>query len=252
MKNTLLKSTLAVAAVFGMANVANADIDNKDNAKAGEIYRWETNATEEYTQLLEPADGVYIVKTHSNDSDPWSSQFFIVFSDENLPAGTNVELSFEYKCEGDSVTFNAQGHANPHTYVNNDGWADLSAGPEDDWKEYSGIVALTGDIRTFAVNASIAKKDATLMLRNILISVDGDDLIDTKSLVKTAVNEDAAVAAFVAGDVLFASEAANIVVYNINGVAVLSANNATSLDLANLKAGLYIAKVGDKAIKFAK
>ena len=68
----------------------------------------------------------------------------------------------------------------------------------------------------------------------------------------TAVSEVAAIKAYVANDVLFASEAADVVVYNINGVAVKSAKNVTSLNVADLKAGLYIAKVGNATVKFVK
>lgn len=67
----------------------------------------------------------------------------------------------------------------------------------------------------------------------------------------TAISEAASVNAFVANNVLYASEASDIVVYNINGVAVLSAK-ASSLDLNSLKAGLYVAKVNGAAVKFVK
>ena len=250
MKNTLLKSTLAIAAVFGMASAANAEIDNPAGAKAGEIYRYEANGSD-YEQLLNPSDGIYITQTHANDANDWDSQFFIVFADAVVSAGTPISISFEYKKEGDPVQFGAQGHGDPHSYVNNDGWQALDA--TDDWQEFSTDIEATGEIRTLAVNASIARAqggEAPLMLRNIVVEVNYEEVINTAS--GSAVDEVAAVNAFVAGNVLYASEAANIVVYNINGVAVLSASNATSLDLANLNAGLYIAKVGDKAIKFAK
>ena len=68
----------------------------------------------------------------------------------------------------------------------------------------------------------------------------------------TAVSETAAMKAYVANDVLYASEAADVVVYNINGVAVKSAKNVTSLNVADLKAGLYIAKFGNATVKFVK
>lgn len=67
----------------------------------------------------------------------------------------------------------------------------------------------------------------------------------------SAIAEAATVNAFVANNVLYASEASDIVVYNINGVAVLSAK-ASSLDLNSLKAGLYVAKVNGAAVKFVK
>ena len=66
------------------------------------------------------------------------------------------------------------------------------------------------------------------------------------------VSETAAMKAYVANDVLYASEAADVVVYNINGVAVKAAKNVTSLNVADLKAGLYIAKFGNATVKFVK
>lgn len=68
----------------------------------------------------------------------------------------------------------------------------------------------------------------------------------------TAINDAAAIKAFVANDVLYASEAADVVIYNINGVAVKSAKNAINVNVSDLKAGLYIAKVGNATIKFVK
>jgi len=68
----------------------------------------------------------------------------------------------------------------------------------------------------------------------------------------TAVTDAAALKAYVANDVIYASEAADVVVYNVNGVAVKSAKNVTSLNVADLKAGLYIAKFGNATVKFVK
>lgn len=68
----------------------------------------------------------------------------------------------------------------------------------------------------------------------------------------TAISDAAAVKAFFANDVLYVSEAADVVVYNVNGVAVKSAKNAKSVNVADLKAGLYIAKVGNATVKFVK
>ena len=68
----------------------------------------------------------------------------------------------------------------------------------------------------------------------------------------SAVADVAAMKAYVANDVIYASEAADVVVYNINGVAVKAAKNVTTLNVADLKAGLYIAKVGNATVKFVK
>jgi len=68
----------------------------------------------------------------------------------------------------------------------------------------------------------------------------------------TAVADAAALKAYVANDVIYASEAADVFVYNVNGVVVKSAKNVTSLNVADLKAGLYIAKFGNATVKFVK
>lgn len=54
------------------------------------------------------------------------------------------------------------------------------------------------------------------------------------------------------GDNVVLSAAADINVYNINGALVKDAKAATSLSLADLSKGMYIIKVGQKAIKFNK
>ncbi|MBO7432173.1 MAG: T9SS type A sorting domain-containing protein [Salinivirgaceae bacterium] len=88
--------------------------------------------------------------------------------------------------------------------------------------------------------------------RNIVIKIGKKTTLEYYMASTSAVDEVAAVNAFVAGDVLYASEAADVVVYNISGVAVKAAKNVTSLSVSDLKAGLYIAKVGNKTIKFVK
>ena len=166
MKTSILNFTkhiIAIATVFGMAtNIANAEIANKDNAKAGEIYRWEANNPGDYEQLCEPENGVYGLFVYAADANPWDSQFYLVFADAVVPAGTPIHIKFEYrKAEGSGVVqFNAQGHANPHSYVNNDGWATLEA--TEDWQEYEGEFETTNGIRSFAVNASIGREKGTL------------------------------------------------------------------------------------------
>ncbi|MBO7594881.1 MAG: T9SS type A sorting domain-containing protein [Salinivirgaceae bacterium] len=180
MKKTLLKSMLAFAVMFGMAsNVAKAEIDNKDNARKGEVYRWESNNPGDYDQLCEPDNGVYGLYTYAADAADWDSQFFLVFADEVLPSGKTVHISFDYK-KGDegAVQFNAQGHANPHTYVNNDGFAPLTC--TDDWQTLDTTITTSGEIRTFALNCSMARADGILLLRNILIEVNFEEALATE------------------------------------------------------------------------
>lgn len=178
MKNILLKS-LAVAAMFGAASTAFAgDIPGAATATAGMIGRHETAS--DVNEWVEPANGVYGIHVFAADANDWDSQFFIVFADKNVKSGTPIEVAFEYrKAEGSGVVkFNAQGHADPHAYVNNDGWATLEA--TEEWTEYTGSFEASGEIRTLAVNASIGREDGTLYLRNIVITVDGDEVVVTK------------------------------------------------------------------------
>ena len=178
MKNILLKS-MAVAAMFGMATSAFAgDIPGKETAKAGDIGRHETAS--DVNEWVNPDNGVYGIHVFAVDANAWDSQFFIVFADAVVPAGTPIDVKFEYrKAEGSGVVkFNAQGHADPHSYVNNDGWGELEA--TEEWQTYEGSFETSGEIRTLAVNASIGKEDGTLYMRNIVISVNYDDVVVTK------------------------------------------------------------------------
>lgn len=191
MKKTLL-SILAVAALLGTANVANAEIDNPKGAKAGEIYRWEANNPGEYDQKCDVSKGIVGLFTYAADANPWDSQFFIVIANDIIPAGTNVSVKFEYrKGEGSgTVKFNAQGHGDPHSYVNNNGWGELEA--TEEWQSYE-TEFLVGHpdgkpqdtpaadakgIRTLAVNASIGQQNGTLYLRNINIEVNYEPVFE--------------------------------------------------------------------------
>lgn len=173
------KRLMAVAAVFSMATSAFAgDIPGKETAKAGDIGRHETAS--DVNEWVNPENGVYGLHVFAADENPWDSQFFIVFSDKVVPAGTPIEIKFEYrKAEGSgTVKFNAQGHADPHSYVNNDGWGELEA--TEDWQTYEAEIEASGEIRTLAVNASIGRENGTLYMRNIVITVNYDDAVVTK------------------------------------------------------------------------
>lgn len=69
---------------------------------------------------------------------------------------------------------------------------------------------------------------------------------------ETAISDAAAngLNAYVANGVVYASEAANIVVYNVNGVACKVANNASSVNVDDLNSGLYIVKVSANGKSF--
>jgi hypothetical protein len=120
---------------------------------------------------------------------------------------------------------------------------------------FEGLVGEWGqDSIRIQLNLGGADNDGVFNIKNMKLELDGKVVKEwfTEAAEGTAIAEEAAVKAFVANNVIFASEAADVVVYNINGVAVKSAKNVTSLDVADLKAGLYIAKVGNATVKFVK
>lgn len=178
-----------------------------------EIYRYETNGNNSDV-LVEPDNGVYALNTYETDVNNWDSQFFIVFADQNISVGNDCDVKFEYrKLEGSGVVkFDAQGHSDPHGYVNNDGWSMLEA--TEEWQEYTGSFEITGEIRTLAVNASIACDNGTLLLRNIVIKVNGYEVVKTKetmadtevSSVSTASNNDSYGTTEVIGEITYGSE----------------------------------------------
>ena len=187
MKNILLKS-MAVVALATTVNVALADVPDPDKATAGMIGRHEANGGVD--KWVDPEDGIYSIDTWAKDANDWDSQFFIVIADEAIPAETQVDVSFDYKSEEDTVVFNAQGHGNPHTYLTNDGWDKLTA-RTDKWQTYTGNFKVTAStqsnhegetMRTLAVNASIAKTEATLQLANIVVKINNKAVVKTKAV----------------------------------------------------------------------
>ena len=170
---------LAVAALLGMVGSAfAANIPNPELTTEGQIWRHET--TSGVNQLLEPVNGVYGLHTFAADANDWDSQFYFVFANAVVRSGTPIHVSFQYRktLESGDVRFNAQGHANPGSYVNNDGWSTLEA--TEEWQTYTGSIDVSGEIRCFAVNASIGRDNGTLLMRNIVIDVDGDEVLVTK------------------------------------------------------------------------
>ena len=182
MKNifqNISKSMLALAALVTMAGVALAgELPDAKFAKKGDIGRHE--ATDDVDEWVNPENGVYGLHTFAADANDWDSQFYFVIADALLPVGTPVEVKFEYRKAAGSgvVKFNAQGHADPHAYVNNDGWPTLEATYE--WQDFTCYFETTSEIRSLAVNASIGRDNGTLLLRNIYITVNYEDAVITK------------------------------------------------------------------------
>ena len=170
---------LFITAFFGQAFTANAiDMPGAKDAKAGDIGRLETSSG--VCEWLNPANGVYGIHTFAADASDWDSKFFIVFADEVVPAGTVIDIKFEYRQsdDGGDVTFNAFGNSDPDEFVNFDGWSAIKA--TTDWLTFERSITTTGPIRTFAVNCSIGREDGTLYLRNIVVEVNHETIIETK------------------------------------------------------------------------
>lgn len=146
----------------------------------GEDYHPEVNNGND-DRFIEPDSPVFPLHVFETDANDWDSQFFIVISDELLNTGTSVDVRFDYRKFENSgvVKFNAQGHTNPHSYVNNDGWETLEA--TEEWQTYEGSFEVTSEIRTLAVNASIGRENGTLLLRNIVVKVNNNEVLNTIS-----------------------------------------------------------------------
>lgn len=126
--------------------------------------------------------------------------------------------------------------------------------PTAEWQHFS----MTGTLGRHAQDSvdlefEFGRVPGTYSVKNFQFIVKGEPFAQYfMSAAPVAIAETAAIKAYVANNVINASEAADVVVYNINGVAVKSAKNVTKLSVADLKAGLYIAKVGNATIKFVK
>ncbi len=68
----------------------------------------------------------------------------------------------------------------------------------------------------------------------------------------TAITNTLESSAYVSNNVLYTDEPSNVCIYNTCGVIVKKEHNVTTLDLSDLKKGVYIAKVNDKTILFVK
>lgn len=57
---------------------------------------------------------------------------------------------------------------------------------------------------------------------------------------------------YVSNNVLHTDEPSSVYIFNAGGILVKTENNTTSVDLSDLKKGVYIAKVNEKTIKFVR
>ena len=217
--------------------------------------------------------------------DPWAVQFCNILTGQKGQAdGNAIKISFEVlhvgpAADGATLSFLTGKMQDETGAAQHDDWqwgecneivgvkqpdgSDMPNGcinitypvSSKEWTkiELEGTIGANGaNFIGFQIN--LGKNEANegvFFFKNFTVTMKKDVLVFFEDKA-TAIAEEAAVKAFVAGDVLFASEAADVVVYNVNGVAVKSAKNVTSLNVADLKAGLYIAKVGNATVKFVK
>ncbi|MBR2194233.1 MAG: leucine-rich repeat domain-containing protein [Salinivirgaceae bacterium] len=181
MKSIFLKTMIAIA-ISGMALSTFALDDHFPGAvyaRAGDIGLHES-LPNELNEWVNPENGVFRINTFSGDEKDGDSQLYIVFADAVVAVGTPIDVKFDYRKDENSgvVKFNAEGHADPQVYVNNDGWKTLEAA--EGWQTYEGSLVTTGEIRTLAVNASVGRDNGILYLRNIMVSVNHKDVVVTK------------------------------------------------------------------------
>lgn len=132
----------------------------------------------------------------------------------------------------------------------------VTINPTAEWQTFS----FTGILGKHAIDSVDMEWDfgtvaGTYSIKNFQLKVKGEvkyEYFMEPAGPVDAIADAAALKAYVANDVIYASEAADVFVYNINGVVVKSAKNVTSLNVADLKAGLYIAKFGNATVKFVK
>lgn len=246
----------AVACLFAMN--ANAQVDG-----------WWTEGS--LNPTLSQVSGTVAKMVVPGDADPWGAQMVPpTWNFKGQDAGAEFEISFEAQFIGASgmITFmhgknidgweaqsgcgqmlvaNAQGETNPMTRQ-----GDCTFNPTAEMAAYK-FTGVLGDNAGDSIHIEMDFKGAgTYFIQNFTLSYDGVEVAKYFAGGTDAVAAKAAVNAFVANDVLYLSEAANVVIYNVNGVAVKSAKNVNSVNVSDLKAGLYIAKVGNNALKFIK
>jgi len=270
MKKIYLLSAVACMFAFG----ANAQPVFGDG--------WIVENGETLTGTFTPAEAasptlVTCVFTGESSNNQWKAQLITPSWKKIGKEGDSFKLSFDVMYEGSGASprfriasgktfpWNAdfqQGSGDFNTQiVDQDGNAviydDDFALTAGQWVSYS-YDHFIGELGADSIRLEIdyGCEPGTYSFKNVKLEVAGKVVAEyfkeAGVTPPTAVSEAAAIKAFVADGVLFASEAADVTVYNVNGVAVKSAKNVTSLNVADLKAGLYIAKFGNATVKFVK
>ena len=180
----------------------------------GEDYHPEVNHGND-DRFIEPDSPVFAINTYETDVNGWDSQFFIVFANENdaFRADNTISLKFEYKRTGGAALSLIQIHSTPHHDANT--FFGVSAGTTEEWQTYEESFEINSSYysdgyRTIAIDASTGE-NGTLLLRNIVVKVNGNEVFNTISpteefAIVAATNSDTYGSAEVIGKTTYNSE----------------------------------------------
>ena len=241
-----------------------------------------TNITAEVTK---GSVSTTLVKINVEAGDPgnqWKCQLVTPMWVAPGKEGDSFLLKFDVKYEGDEETglfriasgktdpgydgafqgtnlYDPEGPTGNTQIVNEDGVPVVYAPNVDitkDWMTYQYDYFLGAQgADSVHLEIDLGEKKGSYYIKNVEVIVAGAvkyKYFTEEAAAPSAISETAVMKAYFANDVLYASEAADVVIYNINGVAVKSVKNAASVSVADLKSGLYIAKFGNATVKFVK
>jgi hypothetical protein len=276
MKKIYLLSAVACMFAFA-ANAQTAPLITADG--------WIVENSETLTGSIEPAGSVSptlikCVFTGESSNDQWKAQLITPSWKKIGQKGDSFKLSFQVMYEGTGANprfriasgktypwsadfqqgsgdFNTQIVDEDENAVIYDADFALTAGQFVDYSYDHYIGALGAD--SIRLEIDYGCEPGTYTFKNIVLEVAGKVVGKWFQEAEqggqgggSAIAETAAMKAYFANNALYASEAADVVIYNVNGVAVKSVKNTTCVNVADLKAGLYIAKFGNATVKFVK
>ena len=228
-----------------------------------------------------------VVTNAGATGDPWAVQFCNILHEaaKGQAEGNTIKIDFEVvhvgaATEGATLSFLVGkmqdetgtamhddwqwGECNEITGVKQPDGSDMPNGcvnitypvSSTEWTkiELEGTIGSNGK-DWIGIQINLGKNEANegaFFFKNFNITMKKDVISFFKDEAPSAIADDAAIKAYVANNVIYASEAVDVVVYNISGVAVKAAKNVNTLNVSDLKAGLYVAKVGNATVKFVK
>ena len=96
------------------------------------------------------------------------------------------------------------------------------------------------------------KYDSSIKSNDITLTAVWEKNGETSTDIRTSIADNMESNAYVSNNVLYTDEPSNVSVFSAGGVLVKAEHNTTSVDMSDLKKGVYIARVNDKTIKFVR